>query len=132
MHRFNVVVTGISSTVLVALLVQLTSDKSLPTLLYHGSDPTMPSPLTVGEFGFNSGGEDPEMASSSIPGSGTGCLFVKQSLCDHPVSIDNANLWEKGSYPVMTTFRYNFFSSFDIISSLLWRHSVFDSLWMNS
>lgn len=96
MKRFKAVVSGILFSIFVALgLVHLFPEA--PTLLYHGSDPTMPSALSVGEFGFNGGGDDPDSSSSSMTVSGTGCLFLKKELCEHPVSFDNTNLWQQGS-----------------------------------
>ena len=95
MGRFRFVVAVIGFVILVAVGSSWFPRTASPPILE--SDPTMPSALTVGTFGFDSGDADaPEAPPSSAGASGTGCLFLKQSLCEHPVAIDSDNLWKKG------------------------------------
>ena len=93
MSRFQTVVAGISCIVLIAVGLQSFSSRK-PAVLFHGSDPTMPSALTVGAFGFDSGDNNAE---APLGATGTGCLFLKQSLCEHPVSFNSNDLWRKGN-----------------------------------
>ena len=103
MGRFRFVVAVIGFVSLVAVGSNWFPDTTSQSILE--SDPTMPSALSVGEFGFDSGNADsPEAPLSRASASGTACLFRQQSLCEHPVAINSDNLWKKGNMTITDFF----------------------------